>query len=387
MVPFAHALLRAGHEVAVAAQTQHGANVERAGLVLEPLGDPPKEEWMPLMGQFAELDVAAAHAVMVRDFFAGVDVRAALPGLSEIVARRPPDLILRESWDFASPLVAARAGIPIARVGLGLAEIEEESIALAAPAVDAAGVGLGLPADPQGRRLGASPYLTAMPEALEAPAGAAPEEIHRFRFGAPASPQRLPDWWPGNHDPLVLLTFGSVAAGGHLPYYPELYRAAIDALAPQPIRLLVTVGDATREIAELGEVPANVHLATWVPHDDAASAAAVIVCHGGYGSVLGSLAHRVPLVVMPLFSGDQWSNADAVARVGAGIALAGEASARPVLGLPGLETMEELPQAVSRLLEHGSYREGASRIADAIEALPPMDTAVGVLEKIAGGGR
>jgi UDP:flavonoid glycosyltransferase YjiC (YdhE family) len=47
----------------------------------------------------------------------------------------------------------------------------------------------------------------------------------------------------------------------------------------------------------------------------------VIVCRGGYGSTLGALRHGVPLVVMPLFSADQWVNAAAVARAGAGIAL------------------------------------------------------------------
>ena len=57
-------------------------------------------------------------------------------------------------------------------------------------------------------------------------------------------------------------------AGAHLPYYPALYRAAIEALAPLLARILLTVGDAERDIDELGEVPPNVHVETWVPHDD-----------------------------------------------------------------------------------------------------------------------
>jgi UDP:flavonoid glycosyltransferase YjiC (YdhE family) len=185
----------------------------------------------------------------------------------------------------------------------------------------------------------------------------------------------------------VYLTFGSVAAGAHLPYYPELYRMAIDALAPLDIRLLVTVGDGERDVGELGEVPANVHVETWVPHDDAAAAADVIVCHGGYGSTLQSLAHRVPLVVMPLFSGDQWANGDAVERVGAGVAVTGGAAERSVLGLPDSAAVAQLPAAVSRILEEGTFREGAARVAEAIEALPPVDAAVPALEEIADAGR
>ncbi len=387
LAPFGHALLRAGHEVEVAAQGQFAANVARAGLELVPLADPPREDWMPLMGRFAELDVATAHAVMIRDFFAGIDVRAAVPGLTETVENRRPDLIVRESWEFGSALVAERHGIPMARIGLGLAEIEEESIDLAAPAVDDAGRSLGLRPDPRGDRLRAAPYLTMMPAALEAPGAAMPAPAHRFRFGRAEAPAPLPDWWPGNDDPLVYMTFGSVAAAGHMPYYPVLYRRAIAALAPLPIRLLVTVGDATREVAELGPVPANVHVETWVPHDDAAAAAAAIVCHGGYGSTLGALAHRVPLIVMPLFSGDQWANANAVARAEAGVAVEDEAAARSVLGLPDARTIDQLPAAVTRVLEDPTLGGGARRVADAMEALPPVDAAVEILEEIAAGGR
>jgi UDP:flavonoid glycosyltransferase YjiC (YdhE family) len=71
--------------------------------------------------------------------------------------------------------------------------------------------------------------------------------------------------------------------------------------------------------------------------------AAAVVCHGGYGSTLGALRHGVPLVVMPLFSSDQWVNAAAVARAGAG------------------------------------------RIADASDTLPPVDAAVDVLAAISAG--
>jgi UDP:flavonoid glycosyltransferase YjiC (YdhE family) len=226
-----------------------------------------------------------------------------------------------------------------------------------------------------------------MPAALEAPGVAMPAPVHRFRFGRAEAPSALPGWWPGNDDPLVYLTFGSVAAGGHLPYYPELYRRAIAALVPLPIRLLVTVGDGAREIAELGPLPANVRVETWVPHDDAAAAAAAIVCHGGYGSTLGALAHGVALAVMPLFSGDQWTNAHAVARAGAGVAVVDDAAARSVLGLPDAGTIDRLPAAVTRVLHDPALRHGARRVADAMDALPPVDAAVAVLEEIAAGGR
>ncbi len=383
LAPFGHACIEAGHEVLVAAQRQNQAHVERTGLPFAPVSDPPEEEWMPLMAQFAELDIDTANRIMLGKFFGGIDLRAELPNLRAIAEDWRPDLIVRESWEYGSTLVAELYEIPIVRVGLGLGDLEALSIEVAAPEVNEARATAGLSPDPDGDRLRGSPYFTMMPEALEDPAAELPARTHRFRFGASAECLPLPDWWHGNDDPVVYLTFGSVAAGPHLPFYPELYRGAIEALAPLQARVLVTIGDASRDVAELGEVPHNVHVETWVPHDDAASSAAVIVCHGGYGSTLGSLANGTPLVVLPLFSTDQWANAEAVARSGTGLSVADEQATRSALGLPEAKSIEGLHGAVARVLSDDSYRREAESIAAAMRALPPVEESVEVLEAIA----
>src|SRR5688572_32535190 len=53
--------------------------------------------------------------------------------------------------------------------------------------------------------------------------------------------------------------------------------------------------------------------------------AAAMVCHGGYATTVGALAHGVPQVVVPVFA-DQGRNARRVAEIGAGIALPEPAS-------------------------------------------------------------
>ncbi len=380
LAPFAHACLGAGHEVLVSAQRQFEGNVRRSGLPFSPVDEPVRDEWMPLMANFATFDIDTADGVMISQFFAGLDLRAELPALRALIESWRPDVIVRETWEFGSTLVAELHQIPVVRVGLGLAEMEESSIRLAAPEVDKARAEAGLPPDPEGERLADAPFMTTVPAELEDPDVTAPARTSRFRFEVAAGHQELPDWWPGNPDPLVYLSFGSVAAGSHLPYYPALYRSAIEALSPLPIRLLVTVGDAAREIEELGRVPRNVHLETWVTHDDVARCADVIVCHGGFGSTLGSLAHGTPLVILPLFSGDQWANGEAVVRAGAGVTVADDRTVRNVLDLPGPETLGRLAGAVTSVLKDPSYRREAGRIAEAMRALPPVDESVQLLE-------
>jgi UDP:flavonoid glycosyltransferase YjiC (YdhE family) len=383
LTPIAHACAAAGHEVMVAAQRRHGANVARTGLALTPVGEPADDDWMPLFDRFAELDLDAADAVMIGRFFGGLDTRAALPGLLEAVEAWRPDLIVRESWEFASTIAAELHGIPLARVGLGVASLEERTIALAAPAVDLARREAGLPSDPAGDMLRAAPYLTMTPAVFEGPAAPPAPLVRRFRADVPAGRPAEPDPWPGDGRPLVYLTFGTVTAEAHLPFYPALYRAAVEALAGLPIRILVTIGD-DRDPAGLGPHPPNVRVERWVPQDAVAPRAAAVVCHGGYGTTLGALAHGAPVVVVPLFSGDQWENAAAVARVGAGIALDGERRSRRSLDLPGDRTIDALGPAVERVLDDPAYRRAAGRVAAAVRALPTACDTVPVLERIAG---
>jgi UDP:flavonoid glycosyltransferase YjiC (YdhE family) len=377
LAPFGHACVHAGHEVLVAAQDHFAENVERTGLPFAPVGAPRPEDWMPLLPEFAALRLDEGHDRMVAEFFGAIDVRAMLPGLRRVADEWRPDLIVRESWEYGSTIVAEERGIPLARVGLGLAGIEDVSERAVIPAVDRARAEAGLPADPEGERLRAAPYFTDMPELLEDPAEPSPPRTLRFRTADAPEPAE-PD-----ADPLVYVSFGSVTAGAHLPLYPALYRAAIEALAPLGARILLTVGE-DRDHADLGPLPPNVTVERWVAQDEVLPHAAAVVTHGGHGSVIGALAHGVPAVVLPLFALDQWFNAAAVARAGAGVALDGERRMRRSSDLPSEETLAALAPAVEHVLSDPGPREGAARVAAALRALPSVGTAPAALERIAG---
>ena len=181
-------------------------------------------------------------------------------------------------------------------------------------------------------------------------------------------PGVLPDWWNGDTAPLVYLTLGSVAPSAG--FFPGLYRAAVDALADLPIRVLVTTGRGA-DPAELGPLPAGVHAERWVPQADVMPHASAMVCHGGFGTVRAGLAAGVPLAVLPLFA-DQPYNARRVAALGAGIALEG-----------GAEAVSGLRDAVRALLADDAYAIRAHAVADEVRALPPADTAAAILRELA----
>jgi UDP:flavonoid glycosyltransferase YjiC (YdhE family) len=365
LVPFARALERAGHEVLVAAQREQGPKVERTGLAFAPFDDPPDAEWQPLLAEIGALPWDEAGERIVAEMFGTIDVRAALPRLLELVERWQPDVVVRESCEFAGALAAEHHGIPHARVVLGSNTVEEYLLTLAAPALDDLRAEHGFDPDPGAESLREALYMTMAPAAIEEP-GAPLPEIHRFRedrAARPATPEG---------EPLVYVSFGTVA-GGKLT---TVHRLALDALADLPVRVLMSTGDAF-DAAELGPLPANARVEPWVDETDVLPGAAAMVAHGGYGSTLRALTYGVPQVVVPLFAADQWLNGRSVAALGAGTTLE---DSRAAMAPPGPEIVAELPGAVMRAVEEPQQREVARSVSREIAALPPVQDAVRLLE-------
>ena len=97
-----------------------------------------------------------------------------------------------------------------------------------------------------------------------------------------------------------------------------------------------------------------------------------MVTNGGSGSVIGALAHGVPVLCVPAAaSPSQRRNADAVVRAGAGRSIERvEATAAGIRA------------AVSALLEDSSYANVAGRLADEIAQMPSVADGVTLLERL-----
>jgi UDP:flavonoid glycosyltransferase YjiC (YdhE family) len=366
LIPFARSLLRDNHQVLVAAPRSAAAMVAAAGMDHYEIPDPPDtEERTARVNDAFGLPADDANRRMVGDVFIRIDSRAAYPHVLAAIESFRPELVLFEESETGALLAAEKAGVPAVSVGITMRSIGWPLRATIAEALDDLRADVGLEPDPDLARLDAMPLFTLTPEALEDPAAPGPPGVLRFRDAPPAAaPRPLPRWWKDDADPLVYLTLGSVAPQMH--FFPDAYREAIDALAALPVRVLVTIGN-DRDPAELGAVPANVHVARWVPQADVMPHAAAMACHGGHGTVSAGLTAGVPMAVLPLFA-DQPFNAKRVHELGAGIAV---------------ETASQLGDAVRSLLEDPSYRQASRRVADEVRQLPTVDTATAVMRQVA----
>jgi UDP:flavonoid glycosyltransferase YjiC (YdhE family) len=369
LIPFIEACRRRGHEVAVAAPQEFAERVAATGAAFFPFGHPGDEGLRPLWMRLRGASEEETTRISIGEIFAGVCAGSALPALIETMERWRPSIVVRESQEYAALIATEKLRIPHVRVAISAPSGEAHIFPYAAPALDVHRAATGLPPDPAGDRLSKEAALTLFPASLEIPV-VAPAPVFRFRATRKEAPP-LPDWWGARQGPFVYVTLGTVVGG--FDVMRAAYRTVLDALVDLPIRALLTVG-ADLPLETLGDVPPCVHIERFVPQDEIIPHAGAVVCHGGSGTVLGTLAAGVPLVVAPLFA-DQPFNAERVATAGAGLALPTR-DASPA----------SLRHALSRVLDEQSFRVAARRIAHEIAALPSMDDAGMEIERLAQAG-
>ena len=239
---------------------------------------------------------------------------------------------------------------------------------------------MGLPALNAARRLLGLRPLARLADQLDAAAALLLGTAAAFDFAPPVLPPHIlyvgpqladPAWaapwrspWPADDvRPLVLVAF-STTFQDHV----GVLQAVIDGAASLPVRLLVTLGDtiAPEELF----APANCALVHSAPHNAVMPGAALVITHGGHGTVTRALLHGKPMLVVP-HGRDQNDNAARVTARGAGAMLPAGAAAH------------EFRAAIEYLLADPRYAAAAqalgARVADEVHNSP----VVGELERLA----
>jgi UDP:flavonoid glycosyltransferase YjiC (YdhE family) len=268
--------------------------------------------------------------------FGETTARHVEPELRALFDRERPDVVVHEVTDIGASLAAARAGIRAISFGLNLwspflTRFYE--------------VGGADPTLPGG-------YLDPIPSSLQNP-GPLPSSRQPIRPVAWAPHVPLPTWLPLSERRCVYVTLGTVSYGA-----VEVLRRAVLAVATHDVEVLVAAGPMG-DPALLGDLPANVHVETFVPQAEVLRHVDLVVHHGGAGTMLSTLAEGLPQLILPQ-GADQPVNAIAIARAGAGRGLTNDE-----------QTPATLETAVGDLLDDCPERLAAKRIAEEIASMPP----------------
>jgi len=168
---------------------------------------------------------------------------------------------------------------------------------------------------------------------------------------------------PRGDDPLVLVAFSTTFMD-----QARSIERVISALAPLRVRAIVTVGPSLDPRAF--RASDDVRVVASASHAAILARAALVVTHGGHGTVIRALAHGVPVVCAPM-GRDQSDNAARVEHARAGVTISRRAS------------ITAIRAAVERALGDDRLREGAQRAREAILADRASDLAVTELEALA----
>lgn len=180
-----------------------------------------------------------------------------------------------------------------------------------------------------------------------------------------AEPWQSP--WPADHpDPLVVVGFSTTQQN-----QTPVLRRVIEALGGLRARGLVTVGPALDPA--VFQPPANVVVRESVAHAQVFSLASAVVTHAGHGTVIRALSYGVPVVCLPM-GRDQRDDAARVVARGAGLRLSPDAS------------VDEIREAIKRVLEQPLFREGARALEQALAADIREQRGVRELEELAARG-
>ena len=119
---------------------------------------------------------------------------------------------------------------------------------------------------------------------------------------------------PPGEEPLVLVA-SSTAQDPEL----RLLRSALEALADEPVRVVATA-NRREPFGPLPAAPANAVVVDWLSYSQVMPAAALVICHGGHGTVARALAAGTPALCCPA-AGDMAENSARAAWAGVGLML------------------------------------------------------------------
>ena len=225
---------------------------------------------------------------------------------------------------------------------------------------------MSLPPEPSGDRLGSQLDHRRGSTELVRRAQAAGEHALRAADGARSRTGESVEALLDGEDerPLLYATFGTVFNT------PDLFQLVFDAVADLDVRVIATIG-MNNEAADMA-IPDNVRTVPFLSQGLILEHADMVVAHGGYGSLTGALKRGLPVLSLPLAPPDNAFNAAQLVKLGAGLALG-----------PDERTPEAIRRSLRRLLDDRKYRDRAGEIAAEIAALPPIDHAAELIERLA----
>lgn len=307
------------------------------------------------------MESSLTTAYVIEKIFAGVTAQQMAADILALADDWCPDVIISETYEFGGHIAAEVLNIPFVSAGICLSPPSESVIT----GLNRVRQTFGLPPDPGLACLYRNLHLHFVPPTLLPVNIVAPETvaIRPDPFDLSGT-DTLPSWIEEMPDqPTIYMTLGTQFNG-----LRRVFGAVISAFRDQECNLIVTCG-RNMDPRIFGVLPDHIHVERYIPQSQIFPYCDVVICHGGYNTMVGALVHGIPQVYIPI-SADQPFNAECCESAGTAV----------VLNKDTL-TADLLRQAVHDVLRDPGYLEAARRIQLEISNMPGCDHAVSVIER------
>jgi len=357
LMPLAQAVRNAGHQVFVAGPYDVIPTITSAGLPAVNISDRSMHGMMvDRRGELQSIPADLHERYIFNGRCFGRFAAACLNGLLELADQWQPDLVVGGVLAFAAPLVAHHVGVPYVKHSVDMGEPRTIDLAAAAE--------LG----PELERLGLYDmprhdlFIDTCPPSLR-PADATAAQP--MRYVPYTTPRPVEPWMYTRSDkPRLLVSAGSRVTPDR---DFETLTGLVHKIEGLDVELLIGAPDDVAE--KLQPLPANVR-AGWLPLDVLAPTCDLVMSHAGGNTVLGTMAHGVPQVLVPYLP----YVVDYTRR------LHEYGAARMVD--PAHDSAENLVEACREVLATHSYTERARAVAAEMTAMPSPAEVVPVLEML-----
>jgi MGT family glycosyltransferase len=312
------------------------------------------------------------------------DAIQALPQLIEAYEGDEPDLVLHDIASYPARVLAHRWGVPAVSLSPNLVAWEgyEEEVLepmWAEPKQTERGRAYyarfhawleenGITDHPD--RFAGRPArsLVLIPRALQPNADRVDESVYTFVGACQGDRSAEGDWRrPAGAEKVALVSLGSA-----FTRQPDFYRKCVEAFGDLPGWHLVLQIGRHVDPAELGDVPVNVEVRSWVPQLAVLKQADLFVTHAGAGGSQEGMATATPMIAVPQ-AVDQFGNADMLQALGVARHVPMAEATAETLRTTALTLVDD-PEVARRLkeIQAGMAQEGGTRrAADLIEAELP----------------
>ncbi|MGK4585698.1 nucleotide disphospho-sugar-binding domain-containing protein [Kitasatospora sp. HPMI-4] len=355
MIPTAHALRSAGHQVLFAGSAPLEM-LRSTGLPVVEVGDGTgiieafKRVVKDQPAEYVAKDSTQEEILQRAAIGFAEHGRVAIEGLLRVATEWSPDIIVMDPFAAAAPLVAAKLGIPTVShnfgVMQGLPMLDRFSDLLAADYQAHGLTGHGKPT-----------VIDVVPASLGGDGGGWRVRYVPFNGGG-VVPSDLTSRGERRRIAVTLGTVLTEFAGVNPIAWLTEQAAEVDA------DFLLAVGDA--DLTPLGTLPDNIRPLPWTPLAELLDASDAVIHHGGSGTMLTAAVAGVPQLILPQ-GADHFINVSAA--VTKGFALSSDSDSVDAAQL-------------TRLLEDKGLRDAATALRSEINELPSPAALVGDFERL-----